>query len=271
MLTRIRHWALGIAYALQPRRAHEIIYIAWVFVRDYFGRRRVAPETWVRKPIDAAGGLVFISSDLSAANLIAAYSNGIFPYCHIGPMKWWSPPKRMLLKPSAIKIEKDTRRLLKSHRLDIRFDHSFPNVVAACAEPRCGRLHLTWISQAIIDAFTSLHEAGYAHSVEIYEDGALAGGLYGVSINKVFFIESQFSRRRNASKVALVALNAHLSEWNFAYHDGKAHTPHLERCGFTLMDRSLLKEALQSVGAVTAPAKWQFSREILLRQLKALD
>jgi leucyl/phenylalanyl-tRNA--protein transferase len=270
MLACIRHWAFGIAYALQPRRAHEIIYIVLVLVRDCFGRRRAKPETWVRKPIDAAGGLVFISSDLSVANLIAAYSNGIFPYCHIGPMKWWSPPKRMLLKPSAIKIEKDTRRLLKSDRLDVRFDHSFRNVVAACAEPRPGRLHLTWISPTIIEAFTSLHEAGYAHSVEIYEDGALVGGLYGVAIGRVFFIESQFSRRRNASKVALVALNAHLSEWNFEYHDGKAHTPHLERCGFALMDRKLLKEALQSVCAVTAPSEWQFSREILLRQLQAL-
>lgn len=270
-MAHIRHWTLAIAYALQPRRAHEIIYIAQVLARDFFGRRRVGPDTWLRKPINAAGGLVFISTDLSVANLINAYSNGIFPYCHVGPMKWWSPPKRMLLKPAAIKIEKDTRRLLKSDRLDVRFDHCFQKVVAACAEPRSGRLHLTWISPAIIDAFTSLHEAGYAHSVEVYEDGSLVGGLYGVAIHNVFFIESQFSRRRNASKVALAALNAHLLEWKFAYHDGKAHTPHLERCGFELMDRESLKEALHSACTMTAPVKWQFSREILLRQLKQLD
>lgn len=265
---RIRHGLLAIAYALQPKRAHELIYIALLALHDRWGRRPIVSATWSRRPNDAAGGLIFLSSDLTVGTLVAAYSRGIFPYCHLGPMKWWSPPKRMLLRPATIKVENDVRRLLKENRFEIFFDRDFRRVVEACAAPRSNKPHLTWILPSIIDAFTRLHKAGYAHSVEVYEDGYLVGGLYGVAIKNVFFTESQFSRRRNASKVALAALNAHLLEWGFIYNDGKAYSSHLERCGFELMDRSVLQETLRSTSSAIASVEWKYSRDIVIRQFK---
>jgi leucyl/phenylalanyl-tRNA---protein transferase len=267
---RIRHLVLGVAFALQLKRVHEALYIALLALRDRWGRRPITDATWRRKPIDAAGGLVFLSTDLSVENLVTAYARGIFPYCHIMPMKWWSPPKRMLLTPASIKIEKDVRRLLKRKCLEISFDRNFRGVVEACSAPRSNKHHLTWISPTVVEAFTRLHEAGYAHSVEVHEDGRLVGGLYGVAIRNVFFTESQFSRRRNASKVALAALNAHLLEWGFIYNDGKAYSPHLERCGFELKQRDVLQEALRSSLPPAMLVQWNYSPDLVLEQFKLL-
>jgi leucyl/phenylalanyl-tRNA--protein transferase len=269
-LGEIQHWLLSLAYASRPSRCGAIPYLAYVALRDHWGRRPVTEATWRRKPIEETLGLVFMSSDLSVQTLLQAYSAGMFPFANLPPIKWWSPPERMLLAPAAIKIERDVRRLLKGDRLDIRFDSAFRSTVEACAAPRSGRLNLTWISPAIVEAYVQLHEAGHAHSVEVYEDDRLVGGLYGVAIKSVFFTESQFAFRRNASKVALAALNAHLLEWGFLYNDGKDYSPHLDACGFELKGRQVLEEALRSGVPNGAPAQWKYSRDVTLKHLGSL-
>jgi leucyl/phenylalanyl-tRNA--protein transferase len=269
-LGNIQHWLLSLAYALRPNRCRAIPYLAYVAFRDHWGRRPVTEATWRSKPIEENLGLVFMSSDLSVHTLLKAYSVGMFPFANLPPMKWWSPPNRMLLAPASIKIERDVRRLLKGERLDIRFDSAFRSAVEACAAPRPGRLNWTWISPAIIEAFVQLHEAGHAHSVEIYEDGRLVGGVYGVAIRNVFFTESQFASRRNASKVALAALNAHLLEWGFLYNDGKDYSHHLDACGFELKAREVLEEALRANVPNDVPAQWTYSRDVMLKQLGSL-
>jgi leucyl/phenylalanyl-tRNA--protein transferase len=269
-LGEIQHWLLSLAYALRPNRCSAIPYLAYVALRDHWGRRPVTEATWRSQPIEEHLGLVFMSSDLSVQTLLKAYSAGMFPFANLPPMKWWSPPERMLLAPASIKIERDVRRLMKGDRLDIRFDSAFRRTVEACAAPRPGRLNLTWISPAIIEAYVRLHEAGHAHSVEVFEDGQLVGGLYGVAIKNVFFTESQFAFRRNASKVALAALNAHLLKWGFRYNDGKDYSHHLAACGFELKRREVLEEALRASVANGAPAQWTYSRDVMLKQLGSL-
>jgi leucyl/phenylalanyl-tRNA--protein transferase len=266
----VLHFALSIAYALNPIRIHKVFWIALLALRDRWGYRIVTNNSWNQSPIDAAGGLVLLSSDLRVETVIAAYSRGIFPQCHIGPMKWWSPPRRMMLQPCSLKIEKDVRRLLKGRHFDISFDRDFRGVMEACAAPRAGKLGLTWISSVMIDAFVRLHHAGYAHSVEVYENGQLVGGLYGVAIGRVFFTESQFSFRRNASKAALAALNAHLLAWGFIYNDGKVYSSHLERCGFELKQRGDLEEALRLAPPAGLSANWKYSHDLILEQFNRL-
>ncbi|HTS21365.1 MAG TPA: leucyl/phenylalanyl-tRNA--protein transferase [Casimicrobiaceae bacterium] len=186
-------------------------------------------------PIEAAlddpNGLLAAGGDLSAERLIDAYRHGIFPWYNGGqPILWWSPNPRMVLFVEEFVLPRSLRKVVRQQRFEIRVDTAFAQVVAGCAGPRPGQSG-TWITPQVIDAYTALHEQGYAHSVESWRDGALVGGLYGVAIGRMFYGESMFARESEASKVALVKLVAMLKHADMPLVDCQQETDHLTRFG----------------------------------------
>ena len=195
-------------------------------------------------------GLLAVGGDLSVERLTAAYQQGIFPWYSEGqPILWWSPDPRMVLEPKDIKVSRSLSKTIRKQEFKITFDQSFREVITACSESRLekGRIQdETWILDEMIEAYVQLHEQGYAHSVECWQNGKLVGGLYGLAIGKVFFGESMFSRVSDASKIAFVSLAKQLEKWGFKLIDCQVYTSHLESLGASMISRqqfiSLLKE-----------------------------
>ncbi len=194
-------------------------------------------------------GLLAVGGDLSPERLLLAYSMGIFPwYDKDSPILWWSPDPRLVLFPDKIKVSKSLKRVLKKRVFKISFDAAFSKVIRECAMVRLEQGGDTWIVPEMIEAYERLHSLGYAHSVEVWREGELAGGLYGVSIGRAFFGESMFTRQRDASKVALVILAGVLTQWKFHFIDCQVTTEHLKRMGAEEIPRKkflvMLKNAL---------------------------
>jgi leucyl/phenylalanyl-tRNA--protein transferase len=194
-------------------------------------------------------GLLAVGGDLSPERLLAAYREGIFPwYSEEEPLLWWSPDPRFVLFPKELRISRSMRQFLKKGLLRITFDHAFRDVIAACRKPRPGQ-DGTWITKEMEEAYVTLHDLGYAHSVAVWQDGTLVGGLYGVSLGHTFFGESMFSKRANASKAALITLVSRLRELHFDLIDCQVETPHLGSLGARLIPRrefiTLLNESLR--------------------------
>ena len=181
--------------------------------------------------LDDPDGLLAAGGDLSPERLVRAYRSGVFPWFERGqPILWWSPDPRAVLTPQTVKVSRSLRKRLKREEYRISFDSAFRGVMRACAEPRPGQRG-TWITDDMVEAYCRLHEAGIAHSVECWHGESLAGGLYGVAIGRVFFGESMFSRRVDASKVALVGLAQQLDEWGYRLIDCQVSSPHLTSLG----------------------------------------
>ena len=192
-------------------------------------------------------GLLAAGGSLDPDTLLDAYYQGIFPwYSEDQPLLWWSPDPRAVLFPEQLRISRSLRKTISSGRFSVSADRAFDRVIDACAAPRMdddgGG---TWITTAIRSAYTQLHQLGYAHSIEAWEDGELAGGLYGVALGRVFFGESMFHHQRDASKVALVHLVQHLQAQGFHLIDCQQTTPHLESLGATTIPRQQFNELLQ--------------------------
>lgn len=187
-------------------------------------------------PIETAllepNGLLAIGGDLSSERLLAAYRLGVFPwYSESQPILWWSPDPRMVLFPTELKVSSSLARRLRKKDYEVRIDSAFREVMRACAStPRPGQ-NGTWITQDIIDAYCRLHELGYAHSVETWIDGQLAGGIYGVAMGRMFYGESMFHHVTNASKIAFVHLVQHLDNHGFGMLDCQMRTSHLASLG----------------------------------------
>ncbi len=176
-------------------------------------------------------GLLAAGSDLSPATLLAAYRQGVFPWYSPGqPVLWWSPDPRMVLMPAEIKVSRSLRRRLARQDYEMRWDTSFRAVMEACAAPRSGQ-DGTWINAAMIEAYERLFHLGHAHSVETWMDGELVGGLYGVAVGCAFFGESMFSRKSDASKLALVHLARRLDAAGVGLIDCQMSTRHLASMG----------------------------------------
>ncbi|MDR2273231.1 MAG: leucyl/phenylalanyl-tRNA--protein transferase [Sphingobacterium sp.] len=174
-------------------------------------------------------GLLAVGGDLSADRLLLAYSNGIFPwFSDDSPILWYAPNPRFIIYPSKIKISKSMAAFIRKSSFAITVDQNFSMVIQACSSINRKDQHGTWITEDMIKAYSTLHQMGYAHSVEVWEKGSLVGGLYGVLINGVFCGESMFSKAPNASKAALIYL---AQEIDLKLIDCQFHTPHLERMG----------------------------------------
>jgi leucyl/phenylalanyl-tRNA--protein transferase len=178
-------------------------------------------------PEHAVEGLVAVGGDLSPERLLLAYRSGIFPwYGEETPILWHSPDPRCVMRVDGLHVGRTLRRAIAKGTFDVRFDTAFDHVIAACkATPRPGQ-DGTWITEEMEDAYRQLHALGYAHSVEAWEGGELAGGLYGVSLGRMFFGESMFAWQPNASKIALVALAERIGRWGFRVIDAQVPTPH---------------------------------------------
>lgn len=191
-------------------------------------------------------GLLAVGGDLSLQRLLAAYSNGIFPWYSEGePPLWWFTSPRLVIFPAEFKVSKRLARTLRNTNFQISFDQDFARVISSCAAVRKESGEGTWISTDMQKAYGKLHQAGYAHSVECWLDGELAGGLYGVKLGNVFFGESMFTKISNGSKAALVALVANLQQQGVALIDCQMTTSHLVTFGAREIEGSEFLRLLQ--------------------------
>lgn len=185
----------------------------------------------VSKALREPDGLLAVGGCLSQHRLLNAYRHGIFPWYNPGePILWWSPDPRLILFPDKLVISRSLHKTLRKNIFSVTFDRAFNDVIAACADPRKDAAG-TWITEEINAAYNQLHQAGFAHSVEAWLDDELVGGLYGVAIGQVFFGESMFHTRTDASKVAFASLVKQLNAWGYQLIDCQVHTNHLESLG----------------------------------------
>ncbi|MCU7924059.1 MAG: leucyl/phenylalanyl-tRNA--protein transferase [Candidatus Thiodiazotropha sp. (ex Dulcina madagascariensis)] len=176
-------------------------------------------------------GLLAVGGDLTPQRLVHAYRQGIFPWFTDGePILWWSPDPRTVLYPKQIRISRSLRKTLRKGIYQVSFDHDFEGVIQGCAAPR-DKSPGTWLVPEMIKAYRQQHLMGMAHSVEVWQDDELVGGLYGMAIGGVFFGESMFSRAPDSSKVALVHLSKKLADWGFKMIDCQVYTKHLASLG----------------------------------------
>ena len=204
-----------------------------------------APFPPVEKALKSPNGLLCAGGDLSPERIIAAYSRGIFPWFSEGdPILWWSPDPRMVLFPDELKVSRSLRKSVERGAYETRVDTAFREVIAQCAAPREGQAG-TWIVPEMVAAYTVLHDRGFAHSVESWQDGELVGGLYGISLGRVFFGESMFSRAPDASKVALVRLVERLRAHGCDLIDCQQATPHLASLGAREIPRAEFARLVQ--------------------------
>lgn len=210
-------------------------------------RLGAAPDSPFPDPlsIDREDGLLAVGGDLHPTRLVNAYRLGIFPWYEApGPILWWSPQPRAVLLPGGMHLSRRFRRTLRQGRYRIEADRRFEAVMAACAGPREQQAG-TWITDEMQQAYARLHAMGIAHSVEVLdEEGELIGGLYGVALGRIFFAESKFHHRRDASKIALAALMRALGIWGFMLCDCQLWNPHLERLGVSMLSGELFAAAL---------------------------
>ena len=202
-------------------------------------------------------GLLAVGGDLSPRRLLDAYRRGIFPWYSEGdPILWWSPDPRMVLFPDELRVTRSLAKTLRNKPHEVRFDAAFAAVMRGCAAPRPGQGG-TWIGPEMRAAYRKLHDLGYAHSVETWIDGELAGGLYGVAIGGAFFGESMFSRARDASKIALVGLVRRLAAAGFGLIDCQMHTTHLESLGAREIPRAEFARRVKDlVDYPRSPGRW---------------
>lgn len=188
---------------------------------------------------DEPNGLLAVGGDLSPERLINAYSSGIFPWFNEDePIYWWSPDPRAVLFLDQISVTRSLRKSIRNRGYRVSFDTDFPATVKACAAPR-QHSGGTWITDEMFNAYCRLHKLGVAHSVEVRNaDGQLVGGLYGVASRGVFSGESMFSRETDTSKMALLALAAHMYQWGYSLIDCQIENPHLMRLGAVNIPRT---------------------------------
>ena len=218
-------------------------------------------------PVTAAladpNGLLAAGGDLSVARLVDAYRHGIFPWFNPGqPILWWSPDPRMALFPHELKVSRSLNKILRNREYEVRADTGFRAVMQACAEPRPEQGG-TWISDEMIAAYCELHERGFAHSIETWIDGELAGGLYGVALGGMFYGESMFTRFADASKIALVHLTRQLERWQFGMIDCQMHTAHLATLGAREIPRAeFMRKLRELVNYPPVSGRWEPDRDL---------
>lgn len=260
---KLLRWVMGTAYALHPKRVAEVPFLLSAMAADILrGGTRVPGDATIHvRPANFAG----VCRDITPERIASAARQGFFPWCHIGPLKWWTRQERMVLFLDEQHIAKRLRREMRKTDYRVTFDQAFDQVIQACAEPRKGRpLGLTWVTPKIMSLYSALHDIGVAHSFEVWSaEGELIGGGYGISIGRVFYTESQFSRRSNTSKMGFASLNHHLAKWGYVLNDGKDFTPTIDAMGFRSIPRcefdAVLKEHAHAGGRTGA---WQVEDDL---------
>ena len=217
-------------------------------------------------PVDSASpeGLLAVGGDLRSERLLEGYRHGIFPwYSDDQPILWWSPDPRTVLFPGKLHISRSLKRSLRPSLFNVTLDQCFHDVMQHCAGPRPQYPDGgTWITAEMLEAYTRLHELGYAHSVETWQEGQLVGGLYGVALGGAFFAESMFARTSDASKVALVSLVRQLQAWGFRLMDCQQSSLHVMALGAEDIPRRDFRDHLAA--ALTLPerqGRWQFDSD----------
>lgn len=192
-------------------------------------------------------GILAVGGDLSPARLLEAYAGGIFPWFNEGdPILWWSPDPRFVLFPDELVVSKSMRPYFNQKKFQVSFDQDFEGVMRGCQQSnRNGQSGDTWITEDMIQAYVQVHQLGYAHSVEVWQDGNLVGGLYGISLGKIFFGESMFARVSNASKFGFITLVQKLREKGFTLIDCQQQTQHLGSLGAKPISRKSFLHYLQ--------------------------
>jgi len=218
----------------------------------------------VEEALIEPNGLLAAGGDLSPERLLDAYARGIFPWFNEeDPVLWWSPDPRMVLFPRELHISRSLRRAIRSGQFSVTLDRAFDAVVDGCAGPRVNQ-DGTWITGDMMLAYSRLAKLGFAHSIETWEGPDLVGGLYGVALGGVFYGESMFSRRSNASKVALAYLTRQLERWNFAVIDCQMATEHLASFGAREIPRAdFLRSVQVAVGQPAVPAPWEIDADLM--------
>ncbi len=217
-------------------------------------------------PTEAArrepNGLLAAGGDLSPGRLLEAYRQGIFPWFNPGePILWWSPDPRMVLLPEEFRVSRSLKKRLRRVDYEVRVDTAFEEVMRACAAPRT-RQRGTWITADMVAAYVRLHRLGYAHSVETWIQGELAGGLYGVAIGRAFYGESMFARTSDASKVAMAHLVRQLRRWGFGLIDCQMATAHLASLGAREISRLEFRSRLDRlVNQTGVRGPWSFEHD----------
>jgi len=201
-------------------------------------------------PVETAmiepNGLLAAGGDLNPKRLLRAYRRGIFPWYEQGqPILWWSPNPRAVLYPSQFRLTRSLRKSVRNKPYTVSFDQAFREVMLGCAGPRRG-VTGTWITAEMLDAYCHLHAQGHAHSVEVWHaaDGRLIGGLYGITVGRVFFGESMFSWATDASKIGFAYLARHLQAWDYPLIDCQLRSSHIDSLGAELSPRRQFMDAL---------------------------
>jgi leucyl/phenylalanyl-tRNA--protein transferase len=217
----------------------------------------------VERALEEPNGLLAAGADLSLPRLLDAYRSGIFPWYSEGqPLLWWSPDPRMVLYPAELRVPRSLRKRLARRDYEVTADTAFEEVMRGCAGPRAGQ-DGTWITEEIIDAYTRLHRAGHAHSVETWIGGRLAGGLYGVALGRVFYGESMFTRSPDASKIALAHLVRQLDRWDCGMIDCQMTTAHLARFGAREIPRAdFMRKLAELVNYRRTARKWRLDDDL---------
>lgn len=193
-------------------------------------------------------GLLAIGGDLSAERLLQAYSQGIFPwFSEEQPVLWWSPNPRMVLFPRELTVSRSMIKRLKRQDYEVRFNTAFRQVMEACANTNRPGQDGTWITDSMINAYTELHESGYAMSAETWMNGKLVGGVYGVAIGRMFYGESMFHHVTDASKIAFIHLVQHLDTQDYGLIDCQMKTPHLASMGAREIPRNEFLQQLSDL------------------------
>lgn len=201
----------------------------------------------IETALDEPDGLLAAGGDLSPERLLAAYRRGIFPWYEDGqPILWWSPDPRCVLRPAELNLSRRLCRYARQSTLELTFNRAFGAVIRACAQRR-HYAHGTWITADMVAAYERLHEAGWAHSVEVRDGGELVGGLYGIAIGRVFFGESMYSGVDNASKFALLGLAAVMLDNGLELLDCQVVSEHLLTLGAAPVDRRSFRSLLDTL------------------------
>jgi len=248
----VERWVLGTAWALMPSRIRGVPNLLGLCLRELLAPDYALPDP--ERALDQPPGLAGIAHELTLSTLLAAYRRGLYPWAHVGPLKWWSPPLRSMLFFNEYHMSNNLRRLMRQDRYAVTFDQDFERVIVACAGRRQGRWHLTWITPRIMRVYAEAFDAGYAHTFEVWNKaGELVGGGYGIATGAGYSAESQFSHEPNASRVGMSVQNWHMAKWGYRFNDGKLTGPLWRGAGYREIPRG---EFLARLGeAVRAPGK----------------